>query len=279
MFNGKTFDDLATRLRQGVRAIPGQGRGKEHQGAAAKRPRQARFRHAPGIRRAARRARAHARKSRGAGKARRRAGKRAGAGVATATAQAHAGTAVRLTPACAARAAHAPRRHRCPSPSSSRARCAGSMRRRSASRCILPTACRRSTSSACPTPRSVRRAIASARRWQNAQFDFPGAARDSQPRARRPAQVVRPLRPAHCAGRAGRHRANPVDFARRLRVRWRAGARRRIARGSRRAGDGGVGAARRARVRAARRQRAGSVAGAGGARLCRALAAGGVRHT
>ncbi len=97
---------------------------------------------------------------------------------------------------------------------------------------------------------------------QNAHFDYPAAQVHRQPRAGRPAEGVRPLRPADRARRPGRDRPAPAAAAGRARVRRRTGADGRAAADARRAGDGAVRAPRRPRASCCRRERGRGGAGA-----------------
>jgi hypothetical protein len=73
-------------------------------------------------------------------------------------------------------------------------------------RCTWPTACRASRWSAWPTPRSRKRASACARAAAERLDLSAQQAHHRQPGARRPAQGIRPLRPADRAGHPGRRR-------------------------------------------------------------------------
>ena len=121
----------------------------------------------------------------------------------------------------------------------------------SRSRCIWPTACPASRWSGLPDAEvkeardRVRAAI------QNAGLEFPHNAHHRQPGAGRPAQGVRPLRPADRARHPGRQRTDRRGPAGRPRIRRRTVAVRRTAPGARRAGHD-VRAARRRASRAAR---------------------------
>ena len=76
---------------------------------------------------------------------------------------------------------------------------------------------------------------------QNSGFEFPAQAHHRQPCPGRPAQGIRPLRPADRARHPGRLRADPGADARRTRVRRRTFALGRTAPGARHAGDVLVG--------------------------------------
>ncbi len=107
----------------------------------------------------------------------------------------------------------------------------------------------------------------------------PGAQDHGEPRARRFAEGIRPLRSADRDRHPRRDEADSRRRARELRIRGRARVGRRAASDSRRAADGALRAPRRPRVRAACRERGGGGARARGRRLSGGLAPRGVRRT